>query len=408
MSLNFALIWAVPIAGMGALWGKAHFKTVLEPVYKLLDDSRLLRWIAKKYVYTKPEHSDYFATSILLTMSSFISLGTVFYWQLAKGDLPYWMIFAYYCSWVGIGGRIMGAAYTLAHREGHSLWMYKPWIRNTFGNFFENGLGVFFGNVPYNFTTSHVFIHHRLDGAIGDSFYEWDLDRTSLWDFSLYISRIFSHMMGISSYRFFKANGQDARASLLRKGQWTYFLVGLAILALTRSAHFTFWIYLQPFMCMTYFLAFINIGFHGFIEFDDDGKSIPFVNSTCIINGEDDYFGEDDHMAHHYYPNVFHRDLAVHQKSLEADFKKHKATVFHTLSILEISALIVFNQWDRLAEHFVDYSGEMTHDEIKNMLIRRAKRKETSYSRYLQYLRNPTPEAREEYTKSFVLSKKMQ
>jgi len=28
-----------------------------------------------------------------------------------------WLIYAYYFSWVGIGGRIMGAAYALAHKE---------------------------------------------------------------------------------------------------------------------------------------------------------------------------------------------------------------------------------------------------------------------------------------------------
>ena len=37
--------------------------------------------------------------------------------------------------------------------------------------------------------------------------------------------------------------------------------------------------------------------------------------SICILDGPDDYFGEDDHMAHHYYTAVNHHELAAHQKT---------------------------------------------------------------------------------------------
>ena len=57
--------------------------------------------------------------------------------------------------------------------KGHNHNLYQRWIRESIGHLFENWLGVFFGNVPWNFTTSHIFIHHRLDGGCGDTFYEW-------------------------------------------------------------------------------------------------------------------------------------------------------------------------------------------------------------------------------------------
>ena len=116
MSLNFILFWAVPIMGMGGLW-KSFIKQFLLPIITSLDGSPLLRNFAKEYVYTKPEHADFFLTSALIIINSAISLTTVFYWQLSTGRLPYWLIFAYYCSWVGIGGRTMGGAYALAHKE---------------------------------------------------------------------------------------------------------------------------------------------------------------------------------------------------------------------------------------------------------------------------------------------------
>jgi hypothetical protein len=151
--------------------------------------------------------------------------------------------------------------------------LYKKSIRDNFGHFFENYLGVFFGNVPWNFTTSHNYIHHRLDGGLGDTFYEWDIDRSSLSDFMLYVHRIFLHMTGYSSLKFFHAHGMKAKADQLEGGVKTYWAVTLAILAITRSPSFVFWVILEPLLCMTYFLALINIGFHGFIEYDETGRT---------------------------------------------------------------------------------------------------------------------------------------
>ena len=116
MSVNFLLIWALPIMGMGGIW-KSIVKQFLLPVITRMDQSPSLRNFAKSYIYTKPEHADFFLTSFLVILNSLISLSTVFYWQLSTGSLPLWLIFSYYCSWVGIGGRTMGGAYALAHKE---------------------------------------------------------------------------------------------------------------------------------------------------------------------------------------------------------------------------------------------------------------------------------------------------
>ena len=160
-------------------------------------------------------------------------------------------------------------------------------------------------------------------------------------------------------------------------------------------------------MCMSYFLALINIGFHGFIEFDKDGNNIPCVNSTCIIEGDDDSFGEDDHMAHHYNSNVYYKDLPAHQQTKINEFIEHKASVFRRLSIVELSIFILFGLWDKLAEHYCDFSGKMTTDEIKDMLKRRAKTLECSYDCYESFLSNPTSEARKALRTSVVQDKKV-
>src|SRR5689334_19622563 len=113
---------------------------------------------------------------------------------------------------------------------------------------------MFFGNVPYNFTTSHIKIHHGVNGGIGDTFYLWDFDRTSIGDFMLYVHRILLHMSGYSSIKYFRVNGMQKLAELLQNGVITYVSFGIALLAITRSFSFLFYIYLQPMFCMTYFL----------------------------------------------------------------------------------------------------------------------------------------------------------
>jgi hypothetical protein len=272
--------------------------------------------------------------------------------------------------------------------------LYKEGLRSVVGNFFENGLGVFFGNVPWNFTISHVKIHHGLNGCMGDSFYEWDFDRSDFGFFMLYIHRVFLHMIGYSSIKFLKANNKIEAANTLQQGIITYLTVAMAILAITRSCSFLFWIFLEPLFCMTYFLALINIGFHGFIEFDSNGAAIPCINSCTIVNGDDDLFGEDDHMTHHYSTGTYYKDLTAYQATKIEEWKKHKASVFQKLSIVELSIFILFGLWEKLAEHYVDYTGKLSKEEIMDMLKTRAKRTELTYEKYQQYLDNPTLDAR--------------
>lgn len=336
-----------------------------------------MRWLGETFIYSEPRFADFFFQGILVFTSTTAALAYVFYYQTTYGSLPLWLIYAYNFAWVGLGGRVMGGAYTFAHKEGHLPHLYKPWIRSTVGNFFENWMGCFFGNVPYNFTTSHIAIHHKLNAGKGDTFYQWDLDRSSWADFMLFLHRIFLHTTGYSSLAYFIAMERTVFFNKLLRGCVIYWLVVPALILLaTSSWTFLYFVYFQPFLCMTYFLAFMNFGFHGFIEFDENGDHIPSVNSIAIIEGEDDYFGEDDHMAHHYATRVFWRDLPGYQHTQEAEFAKHHASVFRKISIVELSLFMLIKDWKRLATHYVDYSGKMTQDEIAAMLEVRAKRKD--------------------------------
>jgi hypothetical protein len=406
LTLNFAIFWLVPIAVQGQAFTLA-LRHVLSPIYDLVDQALAIRRFAARWIYRREVHVDYFATALFFLLGLSLSLGAVFYWQLVHGSLSGWLIVLYYFAWVGFGGRGMGAAYTFAHREGHRPGgrLYQPWIRNTVGNFFENWIGFFFGNVPYNFSTSHNVLHHRLDAGKGDPFYLWDLDRTSFSDLMLYQWRIFVYMTGWSSMKAFRQQPDSRQATenyrLLLKGVLLYWVVvpsmifsGLLLAGSTplSALGFLFFIYLQPLCAMAFFLGFVNIGFHGFIEFDENGKHVECVASTTILDGNDDSFGEDDHMAHHYFTAVEHVDLPAHHESQRAEWANRQATVFKEMAVPELSVLILLGRFDELVEkHYVDYAGTLSPKELSKLLEERAKRKEMPYEdyefRYLPSLR---------------------
>jgi hypothetical protein len=138
MTWNFAVFWAAPVVIQGmflhnrvfylpythykyysclGLFYKFSAKPLLDYLFNSLDTNPYLRSFAEKYVYTNPRHADFFVTTVLLIINATAGITIMFYWQLTYGSLPFWLIYLYYFSWVGVGGRVMGSAYALAHKE---------------------------------------------------------------------------------------------------------------------------------------------------------------------------------------------------------------------------------------------------------------------------------------------------
>jgi len=226
------VFWAVPIGLMGQAW-KLGLWRLFRPLFDCVDQSARLHAFAVKYIYSKELYADFFVLSFMLGCSSLAALATVVYYQVTTDWLPWWVVYAYYFSWVGMGGRGMGGAYTLAHKEGHHRGggLYRPWIANTVGNFWENWMGLIYGVVPYNFSTAHVFLHHKLNAGKGDTMYQWDLDRSSWSDLMLYQYRVLTYMTGSTSLTIFKDLGKAGNKTasknydLLRFGCAIYWLV---------------------------------------------------------------------------------------------------------------------------------------------------------------------------------------
>ena len=397
LTLNFALLWAAPVLVQGQMF-RHGLHRLLRPLFGLLDNSSTLRNYAK-HVYRRPVHADYFATAILFTVGYAGLLGTVFAYQIATGSLPLWLIAVYYFLWVGPGGRSMAAAYTFAHREGHLPGgrMYHPWIGDRIGNFFENWVGVWYGIVPYTFSTSHLLLHHRLDGGKGDPVYVWDLDRTKFGDLMLYQWRFFLYLTGISSMAEFRRQRgilpaiERARKTLGR-GMIVYWLgLPTAIVALLvalgsslpSALLFLFLVYFQPLLAMSFFLSLINFGWHAFLEFDEAGRHMKHVTSTTILDGHDDSFGEDYHLAHHHFGGVGHDELPDHALAQRSEWARCHGAIFEKTTIFELAIMTHLGQFDSLIrKHYVDFAGGIPPERLAELFERRAKRTEMSYLEY--------------------------
>lgn len=398
LTLNFAAFWIVPILIQGQLFHRGLHR-IVRPVFSVLDRSAALRRFAARYVYRRAVHADYFATAIFLAVGAGISLVAVFAWQICFGELPWWLLAAYYFSWVGFGGRGMGAAYTFAHREGHvpAGRMYRPRVAKYFGNIFENRVGLWYGIVPYIFSTSHVLLHHRLNAGKADPLYLWDLDRTKFSDMLLYQWRAFVYMTGFSSLREF-GRQQSVSPALrrahvtLRSGMliyWVYVpLTTVALLVATGSSAissimFLFFVYIQPLLAMSSFIALVTLAQHAFLEHDDAGRNLKHVTAITILEGRDDSFGEDDHFTHHYLPAVTHDELTAAQSSQESEWARCHGAVFKGTSIIEIAVLLLLGRIDRLIDrYYVDFSGTLEREELIALFTNRAQRKELSYEDY--------------------------
>jgi len=140
-----------------------------------------------------------------------------------------------------------------------------------------------------------------------------------------------------------------------------------------------------------FFIGLINWGFHVFIENGDDNVRSNTVQSLTLIGGSDDFFGEDDHAAHHNQSNVFWRDVPALQKSQrDTKWAKEKASVLQGYDIYSFSMTVLMKAWPLLADRYVDTTRTMTKNEIEKLLEVRVTQRECPHTELLP----PVPDKR--------------
>ena len=65
LAINFVLLWALPIAGMGQIF-HLGLKRLLVPPFAMLDRSSTFRSFCEKFIYAQPKYADFGATAVRL------------------------------------------------------------------------------------------------------------------------------------------------------------------------------------------------------------------------------------------------------------------------------------------------------------------------------------------------------
>lgn len=91
-------------------------------------------------------------------------------------------------------------------------------------------------------------------------------------------------------------------------------------------------------------------------------------------------------MAHHYSTQTWYTQTHTYRERIMADLVLHKGSVFRQISIVELSALVLLGQFERIAQrHYVDYSASLSLPDAAALLRRRAQKKELSHDAYIEW-----------------------
>lgn len=230
--------------------------------------------------------------------------------------------------------------------------------------------GVLYGTLPYQYMISHNKIHHRYHNNLKDVHTNFDLDRTKFKSFLQFEPRFFLYWISVTPLiEFCSRKHVETKYILSLLGGIVYW--GLWVYLNYRFVGFwfalTYCVY--PLFEATAFLGAIAYLWHAFADADD--PSNPQIVSFTILNGMDNIWNEDYHSIHHHSPLVHFADAPQHFLDHQKQYENCKGTVFADTEEGELLYWLFAKKWDKMAEHFVDLSGTLSHEQKKELILRR-------------------------------------
>lgn len=287
-----------------------------------------------------------------------------FVWQMlneSTTSLPMQLFMAFLFNVLMMGPyfRFFSVVATLVHKEGHDTrGLFKQpftWLNNVFGWF----LGPFYGHVPEAYPMGHQRIHHKFDNQPGDVTCTLHLDRTKASSWFVYLRQFALYWSGISIVIYFVKRRQWNPAARMAGGMLCYYGIIAGIMYI--NPWFGFFYSLLPHLSVIIYLGAINYIWHTFCDPADIENE--YINSVTILNGHYNVFNEDFHVTHHHHPQMHWTKMADdYYKNIEK-YKANKASVFTDTQEFEMFMWVVLGKYDLLAEHYVDLTGTMTHEE---------------------------------------------
>lgn len=283
--------------------------------------------------------------------------------QYLNHGFSFKLVALYHITRVGPYVSNFAYAYTLCHKEGHTsaLGMFKKPYSVVLKNVWNWWIGVFYGVVPSTFAYGHSLNHHTYNNDRDDVVTTWDRPRDNFFNYVRYLPRWLAYSVNISTVIQFagEKNWRVVVSMLWGSAYYTCFL-GLFFMI---SPGFTVAFLVYPLMEASLLLSAINWAWHSFL--DKDTTNV-FAHSITIFNGPitSNVLNEDYHVVHHQYPGA-------HWTTHPALYEKHKqeyidniATCFDNTHAMELFFLAVAQQYEILADKFVDVTGKMSREEI--------------------------------------------
>eukprot|EP01126_Amoeba_proteus_P067482 TRINITY_DN997_c0_g1_i1.p1 TRINITY_DN997_c0_g1~~TRINITY_DN997_c0_g1_i1.p1 ORF type:complete len:322 (-),score=53.12 TRINITY_DN997_c0_g1_i1:59-1024(-) len=296
----------------------------------------------------------------------------LFLWALNRylnHGLEWWVVFTYHFLRIGPRYRFFAHFHVLAHKEGHDhAGFFKPPLSIINHTWIQWYVALFFGQVPNSYAVGHNKIHHRYNNQLDDVHTCYDLDRSDPWSFLVYLPRFAAYWCGVSVFWFFAGRQEYKFAGRMLAGMIFYFSW---ILIWTWYAwDFTICILFFPLLECIVFFGAISYLWHSFL--DASAPMCEYINSVTIINGKDNIFNEDFHVVHHLPNQSIHwTDYPSNYELHKHEYAKWNATLFTDCEEGEMLYWLFSQQWDELANHFVDLNGKMTHEEKKELILTR-------------------------------------
>ena len=278
------------------------------------------------------------------------------------------IFFVFHTLRLGPRYRFFAYPHTLVHKDGHE---HKGLFKNGWkilNPIIQWLIGPFYGIVPNNYIIAHTKLHHTFVNQLKDPHTNIDFDRSNPLSFVKYIPRFIMYWSGIGPCYYYFQKKQLMFVIIVLKGIIYYY--GLIIIGtLLIDWKFSLAYLLYPHLEAMIFIAGIGYMWHCFVDPADPTND--YINSITILNGHDNIWGEDYHVVHHKFPNIHWSEYEDNYKNNIDKYRENKATIFRDTEEGVILFWILTKQWNKLATHFVDLDNKLTHDEKKELILKR-------------------------------------
>ncbi|MBI1287987.1 MAG: hypothetical protein GC178_10445 [Flavobacteriales bacterium] len=253
---------------------------------------------------------------------------------------------------------------TMIHKEGHTpKGMFKKPFE-VFNNFHGHFLAMLYGHVPQGYPMGHMRIHHKHDNAADDVTSTIFYDRSHAARFLIYLLEFALFWTGISVAHYHYKKGKMAEFRKMVYGMLAFY--GFMAVVMSINFWFGFAYLLIPHLSCIFLLAAINYTWHAWTD-PSEPKNI-YKNSITVLDGQYNVYNEDFHVEHHKRPQTHWREYPVNFEKHIEEYKQNRAVIFQDTQAFEIFFLILFNDFEKMADKFVDLNGDMSREDIIALL----------------------------------------